>query len=218
MLILFTVDLKRKKSNNRHQLKNSLFGIFVVKYKQCHLENFSLLSMTYQQKHQLFESDNSFRLKNSDFLKWENVTKERENLTIKAMETSTPQKVPERKAVDFSEQEVPRSCRELMTLNHRKLYKKNKKFPKQRFIQNKNEDDVEFLRRVNQVTHTLLEEEMFKIKFGIDDAKHTCKRSIQQNSGHAKRKINQHGAESSLLNRRRRRRSRRKDTTLQCDD
>ncbi|KAL1235482.1 EF-hand domain-containing family member [Trichinella pseudospiralis] len=127
-------------------------------------------------------------------------------------------KVPERKAVDFSEQEVPRSCRELMTLNHRKLYKKNKKFPKQRFIQNKNEDDVEFLRRVNQVTHTLLEEEMFKIKFGIDDAKHTCKRSIQQNSGHAKRKINQHGAESSLLNRRRRRRSRRKDTTFQCDD
>ncbi|KRY70036.1 hypothetical protein T4A_13459 [Trichinella pseudospiralis] len=212
MLILFTVDLKRKKSNNRHQL---------------------------QQKHQLFESDNSFRLKNSDFLKWENVTKERENLTIKAMETSTPQKVPERKAVDFSEQEVPRSCRELMTLNHRKLYKKNKKcmlncnvfedknymrrsvlllVPKQRFIQNKNEDDVEFLRRVNQVTHTLLEEEMFKIKFGIDDAKHTCKRSIQQNSGHAKRKINQHGAESSLLNRRRRRRSRRKDTTFQCDD
>ncbi|KRZ68183.1 hypothetical protein T10_13554, partial [Trichinella papuae] len=143
-------------------------------------------------------------------------------------------KAPERKAVDFSEQEVPRSCRELMTLNHSKLYKKNKKcmldcnvfedknymrtmfllVPKQRFIQNKNEDDVEFLRRVNQVTHTLLEEEMFKIKFGLNDTKQTCERSIQQNSGHAKRKINQH-EQSSLLNRRRR--SRRKKT-LQCDD
>ncbi|KAL1245663.1 EF-hand domain-containing family member [Trichinella spiralis] len=100
---------------------------------------------------------------------------------------------PERKVVDFSEQEVPRLCRELMTLNHCKLYKKNKKFPKQRFIQNKNEGDVEFLRRVNQVTHTLLEEEMFKIKFGMNDnTKQKCQKSIQQNSGYTKRKINPH--------------------------
>ncbi|KRX74354.1 hypothetical protein T02_10009 [Trichinella nativa] len=168
------------------------FGIIVVKRKYCHLEKFFL---------------------DSDLLKWENITKERENLTKKAIETSTFQEAPERKVVDFSEQEVPRLCRELMTLNHCKLYKKNKKFPKQRFIQNKNEGDFEFLRRVNQVTHTLLEEEMFKIKFGMNDTKQKCQKSIQQNSGYAKRKINpQHEQRSSLLNRRS---SRRKNNTLE---
>ncbi|KRX40084.1 hypothetical protein T05_13648 [Trichinella murrelli] len=172
------------------------FGIFVVKRKYCHLEKFFL---------------------DSDLLKWENITKERENLTKKAIETIHQffflREAPERKVVDFSEQEVPRLCRELMTLNHCKLYKKNKKFPKQRFIQNKNEGDFEFLRRVNQVTHTLLEEEMFKIKFGMNDTKQKCQKSIQQNSGYAKRKINpQHEQRSSLLSRRS---SRRKNNTLE---
>ncbi|KRX22669.1 hypothetical protein T07_12536 [Trichinella nelsoni] len=185
------------------------FGIFVVKRKYCHLEMFFLWLIIFVQKISCSKRDNSLRLKDSDLLKWLNITKERENLTKKAIET----KAPERKVVDFSEQEVPRHCRELMTLNHCKLYKKNKKFPKQRFIQNKNEGDVEFLRRVNQVTHTLLEEEMFKIKFGMNDTKQKCQKSIQRNSGYAKRKINpQHEQRSSLLNRRG---SRRKNNTLE---